>query len=314
MSYPRSIRLAGDSHPLAREALLAAAAAASSAAALAWFGPPGSTWLLTRTNARSISRRFHALEQLLVRGALQLRYLQRSLLPACGAARDSPPGSRDCRGSSAGVRDLGRSGVRNVGALVKPDVRRRLLQHRPRGGVPVRAGSCPRPARPPRSATAVSVGLCRAGRVDIAASALAFILLAIVTAGVGLGKRIGARKSFIPAAALVTVGFARVPALAPVPLQRALSVLGRGSRRRVRLQRRGRGPDLAPRARTCAADGPTRLRARLHRRLPRPSALGSNITRLQLFAIPIVVLVASLRSWRPLPICWSPSPSPSPGT
>ena len=34
-----------------------------------------------------------------------------------------------------------------------------------------------------------------------------------------------------------------------------------------------------------------------------PSALGSNITRLQLFAIPIVVLVASLRSWRPLPIC-----------
>ena len=53
--------------------------------------------------------------------------------------------------------------------------------------------------------------------LTVAASALAFILLAIVTAGVGLGKRIGARESFIPAAALVTVGSARVPALAPVP-------------------------------------------------------------------------------------------------
>jgi hypothetical protein len=34
-----------------------------------------------------------------------------------------------------------------------------------------------------------------------------------------------------------------------------------------------------------------------------PSALGSNITRLQYVALPIAVLVASLRSWRPLPIC-----------
>src|SRR5262249_17793120 len=34
-----------------------------------------------------------------------------------------------------------------------------------------------------------------------------------------------------------------------------------------------------------------------------PSALGSNITRLQFVAIPIAVLVASLRSWRPLPVC-----------
>jgi hypothetical protein len=34
-----------------------------------------------------------------------------------------------------------------------------------------------------------------------------------------------------------------------------------------------------------------------------PSALGSNITRLQFVAIPIAVLVVSLRSWRPLPVC-----------
>jgi hypothetical protein len=34
-----------------------------------------------------------------------------------------------------------------------------------------------------------------------------------------------------------------------------------------------------------------------------PSALGSNITRLQYVALPIAVLVASLRSWRPVPVC-----------
>ena len=34
-----------------------------------------------------------------------------------------------------------------------------------------------------------------------------------------------------------------------------------------------------------------------------PSALGSNITRLQFAAIPIALLVASLRAWRPLPLC-----------
>lgn len=139
--------------------------------------------------------------------------------------------------------------------------------------------------------------------LTVAASALAFILLAIVTAGVGLGKRIGARESFVPAAALVTVGSLEFLLLRLFPDSGrypfsvadlvAVSVFSAAGAALIWRLERARALRMVLLVYGLACIGVYLV----------PSALGSNITRLQLFAIPIVVLVASLRSWRPLPIC-----------
>ena len=87
-----SVRLTKAS-PLAREAVLSAAVAATAASLLVWLGPPGADLAAHVVPAHALPpARLHALEQLLVRGPLQLRHLQHALLPARGAARDPAAG------------------------------------------------------------------------------------------------------------------------------------------------------------------------------------------------------------------------------
>jgi hypothetical protein len=137
----------------------------------------------------------------------------------------------------------------------------------------------------------------------LAASALAFVLLAIVTVGVGLGKRIEPWRSFVPATVLATLGVGELllwrvfPDNGRYPFSAAdliavslFSAAGSGLIWRLE---RARTLRMFLVVYGLACVGVYLV----------PSALGSNITRLQLFAVPIAVLIASLRAWRPLPIC-----------
>jgi hypothetical protein len=139
--------------------------------------------------------------------------------------------------------------------------------------------------------------------LTLAASPLAFTLLALIAAGVALAKRVELKRAVFPAAALVAMGTIELV------LWRIFPDNGRYP---------FSGADLA------ASSAFSVLGAMLVWRIERarllriillfyglacvvaylvPSALGSNITRLQFIAIPIAVLAASLRSWRPLPVC-----------
>jgi len=139
--------------------------------------------------------------------------------------------------------------------------------------------------------------------LTLAASPLAFALLALIAVGAALAKRIEAKRAVVPAVAFAATGSFELALWRSFPDN-------------------GRYPfsvaDLA------AASGFSLLGAALIWQIERaralrmvllvygfaclvaylvPSALGSNITRLQFVAIPIAVLVVSLRSWRPLPLC-----------
>jgi hypothetical protein len=139
--------------------------------------------------------------------------------------------------------------------------------------------------------------------LTLAASPLSFALLTVIAAGVALAKRIELRRTVVPAGALAAMGGIELV------LWRIFPDNGRYP---------FSGTDLA------AASAFSVLGAMLVWRIERarilrmillfyglacvaaylvPSALGSNITRLQFIAIPIAVLAASLRSWRPLPVC-----------
>ena len=139
--------------------------------------------------------------------------------------------------------------------------------------------------------------------LTLAASPLAFALLTVIAAGVALAKRIELKRAVVQAGALAVMGSIELL------LWRIFPDNGRYP---------FSGTDLA------AASAFSVLGAVLVWRIERaqilrmillfyglacvavylvPSALGSNITRLQFVAIPIAVLAASLRSWRPLPVC-----------
>ena len=107
--------------PLVREAVLSAAAAALGRGRARVARAARHRLRRARVPAHALPRaRLHALEQLLVRGALQLRHVQPPLLPARGAARDPPARGRDgrararsrspsCSGASGERRHAGRA-------------------------------------------------------------------------------------------------------------------------------------------------------------------------------------------------------------
>ena len=139
--------------------------------------------------------------------------------------------------------------------------------------------------------------------LTLAASPLAFALLALITVGVGLAKRPETKQALVPALALAAAGAfelvlwrifpddGRYPfSLVDLAAASAFSLLAAALVWQIERARALRMVMLVY--------GAACLVAYLI-----PSALGSNITRLQFVAIPIAVLVASLRSWRPLPVC-----------
>ena len=138
--------------------------------------------------------------------------------------------------------------------------------------------------------------------LTVAASPLAFLVLATVLAGIGLGVRERGRRLVVPAVIIVLVGacqFLLTRAFAdggryPFSAFELVSILlfccvGAALTWRVE------------RARTIrwvfVAYGLVSVAAFLV-----ASPLGENIARIRFAALPIAVLVLSLRSWRPLPV------------
>ena len=253
------------------------------AALLAWAGPPGHRPRRPRLPAGRLPRpRLHALEQLLVRGPLQLRHLQPPLLPAGGRARDPPARGRDGRDRHARLRRPGLAGMGPAGALVEPDVRGRLGGDRPLRRLPVRARRRTRPARALGAPGAAAVALRRARRADRRREPDR-----VPPAHAGR-RRAGDRPAIRPLAParrrLRAAGDrrARGAALARVPGERPLPVLDRGARGRVRVLRALGRVRVAGRAAARAALRLPGLRRRLsglllpldgRRREHRPAAL-----------------------------------------
>jgi len=138
--------------------------------------------------------------------------------------------------------------------------------------------------------------------LTVAASPLAFLFLAIVLAGVALGMRERGRRLVVPAAIIGTVGACQFL------LTRAFADGGRypfsGFELASILAFAAGGAALTwrvERARTIrwvfVAYGLASITSFLV-----ASPLGENIARVRFAALPIAVLVLSLRSWRPLPV------------
>jgi hypothetical protein len=139
--------------------------------------------------------------------------------------------------------------------------------------------------------------------LTLAASPLAFVLLTLIAVGVGLAKRIDARRALVPATALAAAGAfefvlwrvfpdsGRYPfSVADLAAATAFSLSGAVLVWNIE---RARALRMVLLVYGCACVAAYLI----------PSALGSNITRLQFVAVPIAVLVVSFRSWRPLPVC-----------
>jgi hypothetical protein len=139
--------------------------------------------------------------------------------------------------------------------------------------------------------------------LTLAASPLAFALVAVIAVGVALAKRVEAKRAVVPAVALAATGAfelalwrifpdnGRYPfSIADLAASSAFSLIGAALIWQIERARALRMVLLVYGFACVVA-------------YVVPSALGSNITRLQFVAIPIVVLVVSLRSWRPLPVC-----------
>ena len=139
--------------------------------------------------------------------------------------------------------------------------------------------------------------------LTVAASPLAFLLLAIFLAGIGLGMLERGRRLIAPAAILLFVGGLPVPAHARVRRRRPLPVLACSSSLCI-LTFCVLGALLTWRV-ECAralrwffvAYGVVSLATYAF-----TTPLGENIARVRLAALPIAVLVLSLRRWRPLPV------------
>jgi hypothetical protein len=135
-----------------------------------------------------------------------------------------------------------------------------------------------------------------------AASPLAFLLLAIVLAGIGLGMRERGQRLVVPAVILVSVGACQFL------LTRAFADGGRYPFSHFELASIlvfcGLGAALTwhvERARAIRWVFVAYAFASLAAFLI-ASPLGENIARVRFAALPIAVLVLSLRSWRPLPV------------
>ena len=153
--------------------------------------------------------RVPALEQLLVRRTVRLRHVQRPLLPAGRGVRDQ--GARDHldRNRRAGVRGRRLQAVGPACTLVEPDVRGRLgaaSSSRPRSrSRSASRSACSRSGRSRPGSAGCSALLAV---LTVAASPLAFLLLAIFLAGIGLGMLERGRRLIAPAAIILFVSAA----------------------------------------------------------------------------------------------------------
>lgn len=304
MSYTHPLRKPTAGRLLAREALLSATAAAALAAALAWLGPPGSDtaahayqralflehgftlwnnyWYAGRYSFVTYSVLYYPLAAVLGIRLLAVATVAIAALAfAIVIGHEWGPAARWSSRTFAVVC----SGVMLAGAfpfalgLALALLALWALQRQARWSFAVLA------------------------LLTLAASPLSFALLALAAVGVGLAERTEPRRAFGPAAALAAMGVVEIllwrlfpdngrypfslPDLVAVS---AFSAVGAALIWRVE---RARALRMFLLVYGLACIGVYLV----------PSALGSNITRLQLFAIPIAVLAASLRSWRPLPIC-----------
>ena len=138
--------------------------------------------------------------------------------------------------------------------------------------------------------------------LSLAASPLAFLLLAIVLAAIALGRRVPLRSSWLPLAVVALAGLGELllwrlfPDNGRYPFHTGdilagsvFCVLGLALTWRVE------------RARVLRFFFALYLVAMIGAYVV-PSQLGGNIDRLRFMAIPLAALVLALRSWRPLPI------------
>jgi len=136
----------------------------------------------------------------------------------------------------------------------------------------------------------------------LAASPLAFLLLAIVLAGVAFGRRVSLRSAWIPLAVIVSAGLGEVvlwrlfPGGGRFPFHTADVIAGSafcllGVALTWRVER----------ARVLQFFFAVYLAAMIGSYIV-PSELGGNIERLRFIAIPLAVLILALRHWRPLPV------------
>ena len=293
-------------HPLLREAVLSAAAAARHRSRPRLARPAGHRPRGARVPADALPRaRLHALEQLLVRGPLQLRQLQPPLLPARRAARDpaargarrsrSPRSrSRSCSGASGARRRAGRAGA----------FARRLGRSRPLGGVPVRARRRARAARALRAAGGRALALRRArgadargepGRVRPARRSC--------SPGSRSSQRASLRGNWLPVAGGRGRRRVRARALAALPGRRPLPVLASprppAGSSFCALGSPSRG---GSRARACCASSSRVYTVAFVASYLVPSAIGENIARLRYARSRWRCSSLSLRRWRPLPL------------
>ena len=312
-------------HPLVREAVLSAAAAALVAAALAWLGPPGTDfaahayqrtlflehgftlwnnfWYAGRYSFVTYSLLYYPLAALL---GIRLLAVATIALAALAFAvvlwREWGPttrwSSRTLRGR------LGRASCSPPRSRSRSGWRSRCS----------RSGRCR-----PGSAGAFAA----LAALTLAASPLAFLLLVdrARRRRARAARALGATGCRSPASSLAGAVEVVLWRLFPGGGRFPFSV--RGVRRRCRVLRRRARVDVARRACARAA---LRLRACISRRRDAriivPSAIGENVGRLRFAAIPLVVLVFSLRElaaararrsrrccsrspWNVTPLAWS---------
>ena len=137
--------------------------------------------------------------------------------------------------------------------------------------------------------------------LTLAASPVAFLLLVVVLAGVALARRTAVPRNWLPGRRDRGRGRDRADPLAPLPRRRRLPVLVRRARRR---HRRSACSGLAftwriESARVLRYVFAVYLAAMIASYLV-PSAVGENIARMRYAAIPLAVLIFSLRHWKPL--------------
>ena len=139
--------------------------------------------------------------------------------------------------------------------------------------------------------------------LTIAASPLAFLLLALLLAGFGVARWRDRSSLLVPG--LILVGFGAMEAL-------LWRLFPGGGRYPFSLQ------ELAPAVTFCVLGAALTWRVEGARALRWvfvvyfvactasfliPSAVGENVARLRYAAVPVCVLLLSLRRWRPLPVC-----------
>jgi hypothetical protein len=296
-------RIAPSAHEIPREALVAAGVAATLAAALAWFGPPGSDfaahlyqrtlfedhgfgiwnnfWYAGRYSFVTYSLLYYPLAALLGIRLLAVASIATAAL-AFGvvAAREWGPASRWSNRSFAIVW---------AGVVLS-------------GAFPFALGM---------ALALLALWALQAGRrgrfalltaLALAASPVAFVLLAVVLAGIGLSRAPRRAELAIP------LGTLAVASLFELVLLRLFPAGGRFPFSLAEFAAAcvfcGLGILLTWRVETAAV-----LRwmyvvylAACTTAYLVPSSLGENIARLRYAAIPIAILTLSLRRWRPLPL------------